>query len=127
MDERADRFRQLRWSLQALAASSQPSLFPEWAVTPDHLAVDFDQCASVVLEHDRDELADGQRRRLEAISEQLERMSRDGVEFDADLWSIAALESSDQWGVVRRLALETLDAFGWPADLPPADAADSGA
>jgi hypothetical protein len=124
MVERADSFRELRWSLQALAASSQPSLFPEWAATPDHLAVDFDHRASIVLENYRDELDDRQRMRLEAIGELLDKMSRDGVEFDADLWSTAALESSEQWGVVRRLALEALEAFGWPADLPPADVAD---
>lgn len=124
MHERAERFRHLRWSLQALAASSQPSLFPEWAVTPDHLAVDFDRCSSAVLESDRDELQDGQRSGLEAISTLLDRMSRDGVEFNADLWSIAALESSEQWGVVRRLALEALDAFGWPSDLPPENPPD---
>ena len=127
MDERADRLRELRWSLQALAASSQPSLFPEWAVTPDHLAVDFDRCASTVLEHHCDELDERQRGRLEAIGELLNRMFRDGVEFNADLWSIAALENSEQWGAVRRMALEALDAFGWPSDLPPADVSDGGA
>ena len=124
MNERAERLRELRWSLQALAASSQPSLFPEWAVTPDHLAVDFDRCASVVLENHRHELEDVQRERLEEIGELLERMSRDGVEFNADLWSTAALEHSDQWGIVRRLALDALDAFGWPSDLPLEDVAD---
>ena len=125
MNERADRFRELRWSLQALAASSQPSLFPEWAVTPDHLAVDFDRCSSVVLEHDRPGLEESQIRGLEAISALLEKLSRDGVELDVNLWSIAALESSEQWGGVRRLALEALDAFGWPAELPPETVTDS--
>lgn len=125
VDERADRLRELRWSLQALAASSQPSLFPEWAVTPDHLAVDFDFRSSIVLENYRDELDDRQRMQLEAIGELLEKMSRDGVEFNADLWSTEALESSEQWGLVRRLALEALEAFGWPAELPPAEVADA--
>jgi hypothetical protein len=43
-------------------------------------------------------------------------MSRDGSEFDADLWSPAALTSSEQWAVVRRLAHAALQAFEWPAE-----------
>lgn len=123
MDERAEHFRQLRWSLQALAASSQPSLFPEWAITPDHLALDFDQSAFRVLAHYGGELDAPQRASLQAIGDLLARMSRDGIDFDADLWSTAALETSEQWTAVRRLAMQALDAFGWPADLPPAESA----
>ena len=121
MDERAERLRQLRWSLQALADSNQPSIFPEWAVSPDHLAVDFDQSAAAVLENHRDELDAGQRAALDAISQLLAKMSRDGVEFDIDLWSTKALASSEQWEAVRRLSYDALDALGWPAEVPPAD------
>ena len=40
-------------------------------------------------------------------------MSRDGAEFDADLWTEAALATSEHWADVRRLALSALDAFQW--------------
>lgn len=123
MDERADHFRQLRWSLQALAASAsdQLSVFPEWAVTADELALDFDQWGGCVLQNYRSELDDSQRAPLEAIAHTFARMSHDAVEFDADVWSAAALESSEQWDAIRRLAVEALTAFGWPAELPPVD------
>ena len=123
MDERADHFRQLRWSLQALAASgsNQLSVFPEWAVTADELALDFDQWSGCVLQNYRSELEEPQRAALEAIADMFARMSHDAVEFDADVWSPAALASSEQWKAIRRLAVEALTAFGWPEELPPVD------
>jgi hypothetical protein len=121
MDEREEHFRQLRWSLQDLAASNQHSLFPEWATTADHLALDFEQAVSAVLERYGDELEPTQRTALDALRELLERMSRDHAEFDVDIWSVAALATSEQWAKVRRLAVESLSAFGWSEELPPAD------
>jgi hypothetical protein len=38
-------------------------------------------------------------------------MSRDGTELDADLWTDAAVRTSEQWADVRRLANAALDAF----------------
>ena len=124
--ERSRHFRQLRWSLQRLAgsASDQTPLFRDAAVTADELAVDFDRWASLVRERYGSELNDVQRASLDAIDATLNRASRDGSEFDADLWTEAALKTSEHWASVRRLAVSALHAFGWrPADAPlePAD------
>ena len=121
MDERAEHFRQLRWSLQDLAACNQHSLFPEWAATADHLAINFEQSSSTVLERYGGELDGTRRAVLDALSDWLTRMSRDHAEFDIDIWSMTALATSEQWATVRRLAVEALAAFGWSEELPPAD------
>jgi hypothetical protein len=120
IDESAQRswhFKQLRWSLQNLAAatSGQPPLFPEAAHTADELALDFDHWASVVLTSYEEELSGAQVESLGAIDAQLKRMSRDGREFDADLWTDRALTTSPQWVHVRTLAASALEAFGWTA------------
>jgi hypothetical protein len=128
-DQRSWHFKQLRWSLQGLAASAsaQKPLFPDAGVTPDELALDFDRRVAVIRETYGHDLTDVQRSSLEAIDQTLARMSRDGAEFDAELWTDAALTASEHWASVRRLAVAALDAFGWPADNPQPDSADEGA
>ena len=110
-------FKQLRWSLQGLATagSEQRALFPDLAVNADELAFDFDHWASVVRDHYEDELSASQADSLAAIGVKLATMSRDGAEFDLELWTDAAVISSEHWADVRRLAMAALDAFGWPA------------
>ena len=95
-DEQALRswhFKQLRWSLQALAAagSDQRPLFPDSVVTADELALDFDHWAAVVRGNYETELSTSQTESLAAIDRKLATMSRDGVEFDVELWTEAAL------------------------------------
>jgi hypothetical protein len=51
-------------------------------------------------------------------------MSRDGSEFDVDLWTDAALSTSELWADVRRQALAALDAFGWAIRVPAVDSLD---
>lgn len=124
--ERSWHFQQLRWSLQSLAASAsdQNPLFRDAAITADALALDFDRWASLVCERYGSELSDVQRASLEAIEQTLTRTSRDGSEFDADLWTEAALKTSEHWASVRRLAVSALHAFGWRAadsTIEPAD------
>ena len=121
MDEREEYFRQLRWSLQDLAACNQHSLFPEWATTADHLAINFEQSVSAVLERYGGELDATRRAVLDALNDLLARMSRDHAEFDIDIWSMTALAASEQWATVRRVAVEALTAFGWSEEVPPAD------
>ena len=116
--ERAWHFKQLRWSLQALAASAseQRSLFPESAATPDELALDFDHWAAVVRDRYGLDLDPAQSVALAAIEQVFSRMSSDAVELDADIWSDAAVRASDDWISLRRLATEALEAFGWPLE-----------
>jgi hypothetical protein len=118
-DESLDRdghLRQLRWSLQAIAesGSGQRALFPESAPSADALALEFDTWAEVVRTNYEADLTPPQRDALDAIERKLETMSRDGVEFDAELWTDAALAGSVHWAEVRALAAAALAAFTGP-------------
>ena len=113
--ERAWHFKQLRWSLQALVASAseQRPLFPEEAATADELALDFDHWATLIRDRYGLDLDGAQSAALDAVEQVFSRMSRDAMELDADIWSEAAVRTSEDWAVVRRLAAEALDTFGW--------------
>jgi hypothetical protein len=112
--DRTAQLRQLRVTVQALArsASDQLSLFREPGSTADALAVDFSNAASLLLAED-DDLSNEQRDALAAIEGKLRAISRDGAEFDLDLWTDMALHTSDHWTEMRRLAVAAIDAFGW--------------
>ena len=114
--DRAGHLRQLRWSLQALAesGSGQRALFPEAAPSADALALEFDAWCEVVRANYGTDLTPAQRDALDAIERKLETMSRDGAEFDAELWSDAALSGSVHWVEVRELAAAALAAFDGP-------------
>lgn len=107
--------RALRWSLQGLAnaGSGQAPLFPEQAVSPGELATSFEQAAALVMHGEAGDISEHQRAALEAISARFETLSRDETEFGVELWTEAAVASSEQWTEVRRLAMDALDAFGW--------------
>jgi len=122
-------FRQLKWALQALAAagSAQQALFPEQAVSADDLAFAFAHWATVIRDVYADDLPAGQMDALDAIETKLATMSRDGAEFDLELWTETALRSSDHWSEIRTLAANGLEAFGWSIDSARAAAADRGA
>lgn len=124
--QREWRFKQLRWSLQALAdaGSGQQSLFPDRRVTADDLAFDFDHWSSLVEGADAGELTGAQADALAGIRRKLATISRDGAEFDVELWTDAAIATSEHWADVRRLAAAALEAFGWSA--PPAEAGAEG-
>ena len=111
--QRAWHFKQLRWSLHALATagSPQPSLFPDQVRTPSELAFDFDHWLTVIRTHYEPELTSTQQDALTAISQKLATISRDGAEFDVELWTDAALTTSEHWEDVRRLAAVAVDAL----------------
>jgi hypothetical protein len=123
--QRAWHFRQLRLCLRALAraGAEQRPLFPDDADEADDLAFNFEHWTGVVRGNYEGDLTRPQLDALTAIERQLAVMSRDGAEFDPELWTDAALVTSGQWAVVRRLAEAALDAFGWPAGL--AETSDS--
>jgi len=114
-------FRELKWSLQALAiaASDQLKLFPEFVVKADEMALAFDHWASLVRSSYESELSRSQSDSLAAIAQKLATMSRDGAEFDLELWTDSAPSSSAHWDDVRMLATSALEAFDWPAESPP--------
>jgi hypothetical protein len=112
--QRTWHFSQLRRSLQRLAAagSGQPALFPEFASKPDELALEFDHWSSFVRSTYAGTLSGEQDDALAAICRKLATISRDGAEFDVDLWTEAALEASAHWAEVRALAGDALRCFG---------------
>ena len=128
-DPSPDRARRaLRWSLQALAraGSGQKPLFPEQAVSPGELASSFEQAAAIAREDVVDEVTERQRAALDAISRRFEMLTRDEAEFGVELWTEAAVATSEPWNEVRRLASDALDAFGWSAPDGPAEEPDPG-
>jgi len=102
------------------AGSEQRTLFPDAVLEAEQLASDFTHRASVVRSaaHEQ-ELSQDQIETLAAVEQQLNTMSRDGAEFDLELWSEAALANSADWEQVRRLASSALEAFGWPIAPEP--------
>ncbi|MGH9308179.1 MAG: hypothetical protein ACRD1U_02310 [Vicinamibacterales bacterium] len=130
--QRAWRFKQLRRSLRGLsdAGSGQQSLFQDRGSSADDLAFDFDHWSSVIRGTYGDELTAAQSSALDAIARKLATMSRDGAEFDVELWTDAAMRSNEHWLDVRQLAASGLEAFGWAsagAVVDPPEPVEGGA
>jgi len=119
--ERSGAFRLLRRSLRALATAGaeQGVLFSDLAASAGELASDYDQSAAAVRAEYEADLSGTQADALAAIDRKLATMSRDGDEFDADLWTDAALRSGEHWVELRTLASAALEAFGWPIESSP--------
>lgn len=92
------------------AGSEQPALFPDVNLSAIDLVQDFDQRVSVVHQDDA-QLTPSQRESLALLEQRLSTMSRDGAEFDADIWTEEAVRTSEHWADVRSLASAALDAF----------------
>jgi hypothetical protein len=116
--DRASQFKRLRWALQNLArsGSEQQALFPDSVAKAEELATEFDHSAVAVRTQYETELTGSQSDALAAIDRQLASMSRDGARFDVEIWSEAAIESSEEWREIRRLAAAALEAFEWPIE-----------
>lgn len=98
------------------AGSEQPPLFPDDVITADQMALDFHHCAFVIRSKYETDLSAGEAESLAALEQKLATMSLDGAEFDVELWTDAALRTSEHWADVRVLAVSALEAFGWLAD-----------
>jgi hypothetical protein len=98
-------------SLKALASepSDQLALFPESITKAGDLAARFDEDWRALRDDFARELTRAQADALEAVSARLATISRDGVEFDADLWTDEAVRTSGHWRDVRALARAALD------------------
>ena len=103
----------LRAALQALSAagSEQLGLCGEAPKSGESLATDYEPVASFILSRHAGELSASQADALTALSQRLSTMSRDGAEFDPDLWTEGALSGSVHWADVRRLAAAARDAL----------------
>jgi hypothetical protein len=112
---------QLKWALQALAAPAeyQLSLFPDFVVHADELALDFADWYEVAKSRQVPRFTAEQARLLDALNARLEALSRGGPEFDPQFWSADGLRSSERWKEVRSLAGDALLLLGWPQEAPP--------
>jgi hypothetical protein len=111
--------RQLTETLRALASepSDQLALFQDSATRAGDLAGRFDDSFRALAEDYASELSRSQAEVLNRLKDQFATMSRDGAEFDADLWTDEAIRTSMHWREVRALAGAALAAF----DLPLVD------
>lgn len=109
-------FESLKQSLQALAlpASYQSLLFPNFVATKDELLLDFDHWREGAVRNYQDELHGLRLPSLAAIAFHLELM-----QDQPSVWSEDALNSHPLWQELRSLAKKSLDAFGWPLEVPP--------
>jgi hypothetical protein len=106
-------FARLLASLKALASepSDQLSLFPESITKASDLAARFEDSMRAVRDDGASELSRAQADALEALGLRLAIVSRDGAEFDADMWTDEAVRTSVHWRELRALAKAALDAF----------------
>jgi hypothetical protein len=113
----------LEWSLRALAqpALVQVGLFPSFVECADELALDFDESLELLSEKGgQPEIDEQQRRAIEAVDAQLQKMSTDQ---GRDYWSNESLANSVEWARVRSLARDALLALGLSTSPPPPTAA----
>jgi len=95
----------------AAAGSGQATLFPDANVSAGELVRAFDQRALAVRDSYDDRLSSSQLESLTVLEKKLSTMSRDGAEFDADIWTDEAIRTSEHWAEVRTLAAAALDQF----------------
>jgi hypothetical protein len=95
----------------AHAGSGQPALFPDENISAGALVRAFDQRALAVRDSYDDRLSSTQLESLTALEKKLSTMSRDGAEFDADIWTDEAVRTSGDWAEVRTLAAAALQEF----------------
>src|SRR5262245_23627157 len=103
-------FNQLKWALQALAQPPdvQPTLFPDFVVVADELALEFDNWYRATIW--RDGFTTAQKSALAAVDQFLAQMSD---AKNSELWQIEALINRPEWQQVRQLAVEALQSLGW--------------
>lgn len=113
---------ELKRCLQALAqpADVQVSLFPDFVVVGDELALSFDE-ALTRHRAANGSFSSGQASSLEALDAYLEELS--GPHNETFWCDPASLESDPRWQRIRDFARTALDAFAWAAVVPPPDGA----
>ena len=113
IEDQQDGVRELMRVIRRLAAagSEQPALFPDVNVSAVDLVQEFDQRLSVVREDDDAQLTPSQRESLDLLEQKLSTMSRDGAEFDADIWTEEAVRTSERWSEIRELATAAVQAL----------------
>lgn len=107
---------QMKWALQALAQQPaiQLTLFPEYVVVADELALDFDNWYGATKW--RECFTAPQRATLEAVDDLLDQMT---LARDPELWTEKALTERPEWREARELAQQALKSLDWEFGAPP--------
>jgi hypothetical protein len=111
-------FQRLQHSLQALAlpAAAQIALFPDFVCKTDELVLDFDHWRSCAVGNYRVEMTPAQLQSLAAVDTHIDIPNIDEYK---SVWDESALYSHPFWEELRDLAIQSLNAFGWPQETPP--------
>jgi hypothetical protein len=106
----------LKHSLQALAlpAAAQLAYYPDFVVKTDELVLDLGHWRDCAVGNYRGEMTEAQLRSLETLDKHI-----DNPSGDRTVWDDSALSRHPFWATLRRLAIEALNAFGWPQETPP--------
>ncbi len=111
----------LKHSLQALAlpAHSQVAYLPNFVVKTDELVLDFDHWRGCAIGSYRADLTAAQLDTLAAVDTHI---ATPNFTDDRSVWDESALYSHAFWEELRSLAIQSLNAFGWPQETPPSHA-----
>lgn len=112
-DQRA--FQQLKWAVQALAASAEDQfkLFPSFVCAACELLSDFENWHGATIWRSSLGITPEQRSALDAVKSKIAGMR------DTPCFSDVALRDREDWKELRLCAASCLSAFGWARDLPP--------
>jgi len=107
-----------KWAVQALAqpADVQPTLFPEFVVVADELAIDFGHWWEVYESRFGHLLSAEQHEKADMLNSMLVEMSGPGK---PELWTDEGCLNHPKWSDVRQLATDVLSSFEWPLIRPP--------
>jgi len=115
MNEDEFSFQNLKWTVQALAASAedQVHLYPSFTCPACELLSDFDNWYRATVWRESIEITIEQLKALDAIQAHIESMD------ETPCFSTAALRNREDWLHLRNTASKCLSAFDWDLALPP--------
>jgi hypothetical protein len=115
MNEDEAAFQQLKWAVQALAASAddQAHLYPSFACPACELLLDFDDWHRATVWRKSLAITTDQRKALDSIQAQIDSME------ETPCFSTVAIRDRADWQRLRDSASRCLELFGWERDLPP--------
>ena len=107
----------LKWSVLALAqpADIQESLFPDFVLVADELALNWEQALDVLNSEDAS-FTPHQKESIETLDGLILAIS--GSEH-LEFWIDDALRTFPEWEQIRFAAAAVARSFGWPIEPPP--------
>jgi|WetSurMetagenome_2_1015567.scaffolds.fasta_scaffold514040_1 hypothetical protein len=105
-----------KYALQALSQDSktQISLYPDFVVKADELALEFDDSLKPLIDNRTIKLTSEQLGAIQIINKELSLMSE-----DKSLWTEQSLKDRKEWQIIRDLAKNAIKLFNWENCPPP--------